>query len=1078
MLGKNIGRVGRPNISSDGRRLISLGLDFTAGTTLDRRITFSRTSNATLTDSNGRVAYAPHNLLTNSESFEASVWTKVATCSVAANSTVAPDGTTTADTLSFPATGDGVYQSVSATVGTVYTASVWLWGTSNGTVTIKSPGAGLSPTVVNITTTPTRFSITYTATVTSEGIYILRDTAGQMSTVFAWGAQLNVANAPVNLLTFSTFGNAVAGSPGTAPTTWSIFGTGTLAVSSLDGTNNSLSLAAVGAQYFLFQTFTANTNTTYTISAYVESNTGLSAVQIFALSGAPSGSTSSYTANGVTINSTTYIPVAGDRLAITLVVAGTGGSTNVRLGPGASSVQTGTVAFSRPQINTGSTALPYVATTSSIYLPPSYNSTTPKNLLGFTQEFDNAAWTKSNSFVQTNLLTWSQEFNTAPWATDGVSITANTTVAPDNTTTADTITVTAAGGFKKVIQPFSVTNAVTYTFSSYVQAGTASSATLYAGGFTVTSATISGPGTLGATGSSGLVVTGLSTSQWTRVSITVTANASGSQQFNIYPGDWNTQTVGQSVAAWGAQLVQGSVPGDYQVTTSAAAAVQYSDPNGTRTADKLVEDTAASTTHRVFNGSAVTIPTTGPSANTIYAKAGERTAVRLTDNDLVGADFDLLTGAVSNIASGATATATSVGGGWWRLSVVRTCATANGRVVLYLLSGGTVTYTGDGTSGIYIWGAQLSNSASVDPYVYNPQAAPTSTAYYGPRFDYNPTTLAANGLLIEEQRTNLLTYSEQFDNAAWNKGTGGSIAANTVVAPDGTTTADAYTWATSTSAFAFLSQGGISGTPTNPHTSSIWLKRPTGSGSRTVRLAVSDITTSTGNSPDLTVTDSWQRFNFTRTSATNTGFVGMGLQGGLAGTPIAAGEILEVWGAQLEAGSFATSYIGTVASQVTRAADNASMLGDNFATWYNATEGTISSEASCFGLRAAGNGVVGISDGTTNNRFGIVAVSTNNAVTNYMVTGGVVQADLTVNSAAANSAVFKSAFGYKANDFASSVNGGAALTDTSGSIATVNRLVIGNVYDVAASNQLNGWVRRIAYYPVRLPAATLQSITS
>jgi hypothetical protein len=58
-----------------------------------------------------------------------------------------------------------------------------------------------------------------------------------------------------------------------------------------------------------------------------------------------------------------------------------------------------------------------------------------------------------------------------------------------------------------------------------------------------------------------------------------------------------------------------------------------------------------------------------------------------------------------------------------------------------------------------------------------------------PRFDYDPVTLAARGLLIEESRTNLLTYSEQFDNAAWTK-TNATVTANAAVAPDGATTAD------------------------------------------------------------------------------------------------------------------------------------------------------------------------------------------------------------------------------------------------------------------------------------------------
>jgi len=76
----------------------SLDLTFAGATTLDPRVTFSRTSNATLTDSNGRVSYAPHNLLTNSEDFEASAWSK-SNASVTANTAVAPDGATTADKL-------------------------------------------------------------------------------------------------------------------------------------------------------------------------------------------------------------------------------------------------------------------------------------------------------------------------------------------------------------------------------------------------------------------------------------------------------------------------------------------------------------------------------------------------------------------------------------------------------------------------------------------------------------------------------------------------------------------------------------------------------------------------------------------------------------------------------------------------------------------------------------------------------------------------------------------------------------------------------------------------------------------
>jgi len=79
---------------------------------------------------------------------------------------------------------------------------------------------------------------------------------------------------------------------------------------------------------------------------------------------------------------------------------------------------------------------------------------------------------------------------------------------------------------------------------------------------------------------------------------------------------------------------------------------------------------------------------------------------------------------------------------------------------------------------------------------FNSAGVLTSAATNAPRFDYNPSTLAAQGLLIEESRANLFTYSAQFDDAAWLKG--GTISANEIVAPDGTLSADLLTAANTT----------------------------------------------------------------------------------------------------------------------------------------------------------------------------------------------------------------------------------------------------------------------------------------
>lgn len=161
--------------------------------------------------------------------------------------------------------------------------------------------------------------------------------------------------------------------------------------------------------------------------------------------------------------------------------------------------------------------------------------------------------------------------------------------------------------------------------------------------------------------------------------------------------------------------------------------------------------------------------------------------------------------------------------------------------------------------------------------------------------------------------SNLLKYSQQFDNEVWDKGIGGSVSANSVIAPDGSLTADAYTWAISTGSYALLAQYFGGQNPVGTFTFSIWMKRPSGSGSKILRLNITDVFISTGISGQTTVTETWQRFSYTRASATNTGSIGVGLSQGGGGT-ILPGDIIHVWGAQLELNTVATNYQPTSSS--------------------------------------------------------------------------------------------------------------------------------------------------------------------
>jgi hypothetical protein len=378
----------------------------------------------------------------------------------------------------------------------------------------------------------------------------------------------------------------------------------------------------------------------------------------------------------------------------------------------------------------------------------------------------------------------------------------------------------------------------------------------------------------------------------------------------------------------------------------------------------------------------------------------------------------------------------------------------------------------------------LSNSASLDPYVPTPGAAPSSTAYYGPRFDYDPVTLLPRGLLVEEQRANLLLYSEQFGIGAGSWPTASvSITSNTTTAPDGTLTADTMT-ATSTGQFRYVNQV-LTLTNGVTYTLTVYLKYKTARyvwllGETNVdAFAIFDLLTGTVGSVSAGVTRSitavgngWYRCSatFTVSSATAANQVGFGLSDTdtVITPPATAGIDTFLWGAQLEVGAFATSYIPTIASTVTRSADVATITGSLFSQWWNNPTGTLIVD---YQQQAAISGDVAMaSDGTPLvNSLGVYSAS---ADIGWCRVGGVNQA--TISVATTVTVPHKAAFAYAANDFALSSVGSAVVTDTSGTIPTVNQIRFGN--------QISGgqamWLRSFRYVPVRAADFQLQQVTT
>jgi hypothetical protein len=377
----------------------------------------------------------------------------------------------------------------------------------------------------------------------------------------------------------------------------------------------------------------------------------------------------------------------------------------------------------------------------------------------------------------------------------------------------------------------------------------------------------------------------------------------------------------------------------------------------------------------------------------------------------------------------------------------------------------------------------------------------TTAAYYAPRFDYNPSTLAAQGLLIEEQRTNSLTYSEDFGNAAWTKG-GATISTDTTAAPSGTTTADSLIEDASTGQHRIYRT--ISGTTnTNPYTVSFFAKAntrtriyvgiaesPTFSrqgnaifdlSAGTVVSASAGLNGATGGTATITaVGNGWYRCSYTLTlGGTDTSFftdidlVSTGTTISYTGNGTSG---LFIWGAQFEAGAFATSYIPTTTTALTRNADVASMTGTNFSSWYNATEGTLYYEGM---VQVNNDGIVytGIGDTFDNTAYFVRAAPNQ---TWAVRSGASAQATIDVVFTPTANVPFKMVGTLKVNDFAFCVNGGTVATDVSGAVpAGAVRLGIGNSpWAASGGNARQQWIRSIRYYPVRLPNSTLQALTA
>ena len=356
------------------------------------------------------------------------------------------------------------------------------------------------------------------------------------------------------------------------------------------------------------------------------------------------------------------------------------------------------------------------------------------------------------------------------------------------------------------------------------------------------------------------------------------------------------------------------------------------------------------------------------------------------------------------------------------------------------------------------------------------QTAAAGTA----RFDHDPATGEALGLLVEGAKTNLNIRSEEFDNAAWYHDGSSSITATTGTAPDGGATAD--TW---NGAGYFTNASGMAVSASTTYTASVFMKGGTATSVSfswqqlpaygVVAVATCNPTTgaisvTTGTGTVTDVGDGWYRYTLTGTIAAS-GQTHARLvfdTGGGSGT----GTVL-LWGAQFELGNV-SSYTGTTSGSVTRAADVATLTTD--VSWLDAAEGTILVEGHLPTVTTANQYFLSIDNGSSEDSILIFkASSASNTTRALVIDGYTYQSDIKNGTSWADGATRQFSTGYKANDFALYESGSSVGTDTTGTLPSPTQLRIGRSH--ANTEHLDGHLKRIAYYPKRATNAQLAALT-
>ena len=378
-----------------------------------------------------------------------------------------------------------------------------------------------------------------------------------------------------------------------------------------------------------------------------------------------------------------------------------------------------------------------------------------------------------------------------------------------------------------------------------------------------------------------------------------------------------------------------------------------------------------------------------------------------------------------------------------------------------------------------------------------------------PRLDYYTSggVTGCPALLVEPAGTNLVFHSEVWTSGNnWTFADGVTSVSASITAPDNTQAVNALSPTSASTSHFFYSNNPTQITYTSGtiYTQSIFFKQGTGAAGQYVQLTYPNarftqlgfanfdlqggVVTASGGTADANRNarienygNGWYRCIFTATC--NSGGAGVGVlptlitTSGATRAPSFSGTVTDViygWGAQLETGSVATSYIPTTAGTGSRSADVVSVSGAVSGS-IGQTEGTIYAEVD---YRSFSKEIQFILQAflDTNNRFGIAAfwdgVNTNFFQGFAIVANSVV---VNINTAIASAGIYKIALGYKLNDYVLYINGTQIGTDTSAGVVAANAVRLGHG---SGTLQFNNRIRAAALYTTRLTNAELATLTT